>query len=58
MALLFEEKEACVAIIDAIWSGSMNDNTVDNITEEIVDEIGIILSEIKKCSDNIHALFQ
>jgi len=49
MALSFEEKEVYVAIIDGIWSGSMSANSVENITDEVADEIALVLSERKTC---------
>jgi len=34
MALIIEEKEEYVDIINFIWSGTMQNNTDDNITED------------------------
>jgi len=48
MALTIEEKEEYVDIINFIWSGTMQGNSVDNITEDIANDMAFILSEIKK----------
>jgi len=56
MTLTIEEKEEYVELIDFIWSGSMQNNTVDNITEDIADDMAFLLSEIKTCSNNLQLL--
>jgi len=58
VTLILEEKQKYVSIINKIWSGSMNYNSVDNITEEVADEITFVLDEIKKCSENIDTLLE
>jgi len=56
MALDLEKKQKYVEYIDKIWSGSMSGNSPENITQEIVDEMELILSEIRICTENINTL--
>jgi len=58
VTLSLEARQEYVDIIDTIWQGSMNYNSAENITAEVVSEMNFIFSEIKTCSSKIDDLME
>lgn len=53
MALTYEEMQEYVNAIDAIWQGSMRNNTIDNIDDNVVRIINTVLTEIRNGTKNM-----
>lgn len=53
MALTYAEKEQYVKAIDAIWQGSMRNNNVDNISDDVVSLVDTVLTEIRSGSEGL-----
>lgn len=47
MSLTYEQKEQYVNAIDAIWQGSMQNNNVNAISDEVKSLVDIVLTEIR-----------
>lgn len=48
MSLTYEQKQEYVNAINAIWQGSMQNNNVNAISDEVVENMDIVLTQIQQ----------